>query len=95
MTRRQFIESALGTLPLPSAVSQLGDCLAPPGQVIASGVLESAEPIDGNYYHVNECVLMVKPTGLPADVLRQLQGRGVEVVVREVPLRGELQKIKR
>jgi hypothetical protein len=72
----------------------LGDC-PPAGYVIASGVLESAEPIDGTYYHVNALVLMVHPDGVPARIVQNMSGKAVEVILREIPLRPELQRLNR
>ena len=92
MTRRQVLESALGLLPLPAAVSMLGEC-PESGFTLASGVLESAEPIDGEYYHIADVVVMAKAdTAYP---LRIMAGKQVKLILREIPQRPELEKLKR
>ncbi len=95
MTRRQAIEAALGLLPLPAVTNMVGFCPDPPGQhVLARGTLEPAEPIEGSYYHVNELVVLrVRPETSYA--VRQLSGREVEIVLRELPAKPELERLKR
>ena len=95
MTRRQAIEAALGTFPLPAIVRMTGQDCTQSGHVIASGVLESAEPIEGTYYVVNGLVLMLKPAGIPSHILRTLSGKGVEILIRELPAKPTLERLKR
>jgi hypothetical protein len=95
VTRRQVIE-ALGIFPLLPIVWMRGQDCAQSGHVIASGVLQSAEPSDGTYYHVNEqLVLMLKPASIPSAIVRTMTGKGVEIVVRELPAKPTLERLKR
>ena len=95
MTRRQFVESALGLLPLPAVVDMMGFCPDPPGQsVLVRGTLEPAEPIEGSYYHVNQLVVLkVRPE--TAYAVRQASGKEVEILMRELPAKPELERLKR